>query len=70
MDNETVLVITQRDTTTQLQPLPTAAFLTLTMEGGLPGPSGPPGPVGPPGDGDANAYDPGDLTLWLENGLI
>lgn len=61
MDNyETLLIIIQRDATTSLQPLPTGNILTLTELGGLPG---------PPAEGSQD-FDPGDLRVYFENGLI
>jgi hypothetical protein len=57
---ETLLVITQRDTTTELAPLPTGNVMTLTVQGGLPGPAA---------EGSQN-YDPGDLTVIFRNGLV
>lgn len=46
---ETVLVVTQRDTTTILEPLNDPEILTLTFEAGLPGAKGDDGDQGPPG---------------------
>lgn len=70
MEYETVITILQPEATTQLMPLPTGAILTLTALGGLPGPAGPQGTAGAPGDGSAASYDPGDLTVYFENGLV
>jgi hypothetical protein len=70
MPNETILVITQRDATTQLDPLPVGGVLTLTHEGGLPGPPGPQGPIGPTlVVTGTEVFDPGDLLVYLENGM-
>lgn len=49
----TVLSVTQRDTTTQLTPLPTGQVTVLTAQGGLPGAKGDQGDMGPPGNDGA-----------------
>ena len=50
----TRLTVTQRDTTTELSPLPTGQVTVLTAQGGLMGPQGEQGPQGIPGqDGQA-----------------
>jgi hypothetical protein len=49
----TYLTVTQRDTTTELSPLPTGQVTVLTAQGGLPGPKGDDGDQGPPGQDGA-----------------
>jgi hypothetical protein len=49
----TNLTVTQRDTTTQLIPLPTGQVTVLTAQGGLMGPQGPQGSQGIPGNDGA-----------------
>ena len=60
-DFETVLVVTQRETTTTLEPLQEQGILTLTQEAGLPGTKGDKGDLGNPGlngqDGAASIPD-------------
>lgn len=63
---ETLLTIKQRDVTTTLMPLRETGPLVLTMQTGLPGKDGAPGPIG---NGNAETYDPGDLTVYFENGM-
>lgn len=56
MDYETVIVVTQRDTTTLLDPLPTGPVLELNpVIGGLPGAKGDKGDKGT--DGAASIPD-------------
>ena len=53
--HSTVLTVTQRETTTELSPLPTGSTLVVTALGGLPGPEGDQGIQGTPGiDGAAS----------------
>ena len=55
MPNETILVVTQRDSTTTLAPLPSGPSLELKVLGGFPGPRGLQGEKGEPGtDGAAS----------------
>jgi hypothetical protein len=49
----TLLTVTQRDSTTELSPLPTGNTLVVTATGGLPGPEGDQGPKGDPGEDGA-----------------
>ena len=52
--HQTLLTVTQRDSTTQLSPLPTGTLTVLTVPGGLLGPKGDSGTQGPAGqDGSA-----------------
>jgi hypothetical protein len=51
--HKTVLVVTQRDTTTTLETLPTGKVTVLTAQGGLVGPQGDQGPQGLPGEDGA-----------------
>lgn len=64
MNYETVLVVTQRGSTTVLEPLPTGPRLELSVV--TTGIQGPPGPAAP----GSGSYDPGDLTVIFRNGLI
>lgn len=53
--HKTVLIVQQRESTTELTPLPTGRVTVLTAQGGLPGPQGDQGPQGSPGqDGTAS----------------
>ncbi len=51
--HKTVLIVQQRDSTTELTPLPTGRVTVLTAQGGLPGPKGDEGDQGPPGQDGA-----------------
>lgn len=51
--HKTTLVVTQRDSTTELAPLPTGQVTVLTAQGGLPGPKGEKGDEGAPGQDGA-----------------
>lgn len=52
--HKTFLTVTQRESTTVIQPLPTGKVTVVTAQGGLPGPKGDQGDQGIPGmDGAA-----------------
>lgn len=56
--HKTLLTVTQRDSTTELIPLPTGQVTVLTAQGGLPGPQGEDGAPGPPGQDGAGSIPP------------
>lgn len=56
--HKTTLVVTQRQSTTLIEALPTGKVTVLTAQGGLPGPKGEQGDQGIPGQDGAAQIPP------------